>query len=443
MLSIKKLKSLRQDKENLASNNIDSNHTISKTSFLILIISALVQYYDYHLFGFVIAKLSVVFFPSKDAAQSLSKAYYIVFLSYLAKPLGSMILGRIGDSRGRSYALSLSLIIMSVSSLIVALLPSYEKAGMLSIYLLLLARMLTNGSVGPGTDGIRIFIFEHVHHKRKCLGEGLATSSCLVGSFVAAASAAFFSSSNLGPDAWRIAFLLGSFMSVIILLAKYFFPIEYKTHKNQERESLDAIVNFADIFKKHWALCLTSAIILGGIGSSYQFLTIFWGQYASSVLNLVSTEDVDYYRYVSIGLYIVASILAGTIADYTTKFLTIALALIALTASLCINIYSIINGQFNPTAYFLLGCALPFLVMPAFIIVKQAIPLSIRFRVYSLSHALGSIFIAGPTNFLSNKLYTNTQIVWMPLCYLICIILAMTFATLKLHSQSLALEEKV
>jgi MFS transporter, MHS family, proline/betaine transporter len=409
---------------------------MTKKSFLIVILSALVQYYDYHLFGFIAAKISLLFFPSASNLESLSKTYFVIFVSYLTKPLGAILLGHIGDLKGKSYSLNISLSITALCSLAIAIMPVYDKAGMLSIYGLMLVRMLISGFVAPGTDGIRLYIFEHINPKRQCLGEGMATASCLLGSFVAAASASFFTSSDAPSYGWRIAFLIGSIMGVFMLILKYFFPIEeYKTHKKPHMERGHG-GKIGSILVDNWKIFLLSAIIAGGIGSSYQFLTIFWSQYNSSILGLISKDIISKYVPIAIVLFMVGSICAGLLADYIGKFYTIILASVGLLIMILIHFYLLINVHFNVIAYAMLGFVLPFLITPSHIILKQSVPLAIRYRIYSLAHAVGSICISAPTSFLSSKLYENSNILWLPLCYFVGVIIAMIFSVILLSKNT-------
>jgi MHS family proline/betaine transporter-like MFS transporter len=79
--------------------------SISKKSFFIAAIGTMIEYYDYALFIMFFPVLSPLFFPSDSLYQSLSKGYLFLMVAMLARPLGALFFGYIGDFFGRSKAL--------------------------------------------------------------------------------------------------------------------------------------------------------------------------------------------------------------------------------------------------------------------------------------------------------------------------------------------------
>lgn len=399
---------------------------MDKKSFAIVILAALVQYYDYHLFGFMAVKISYLFFPSNSPVESLSKAYFIIFLSYLTKPFGAILLGRIGDVVNKSAALTVSLVCTSLASLVISFIPTYETWGVVSIFILIIARMVTSSCVGPGTDGIRLYIFEHITLKHRYLGEGCTTASCLLGSFIAASSASFFSSSSAPLYGWRIAFFIGFLMGVALVVIKHFFPIHYPALQNTYQENTnDKHLGILSITKKYWKLFILGAITSGTIGASYQFLTIFWGQYNADILNIVANDVVFYYLPYTIILFMVGSILAGFIADSIGSNFSASLGFFAIVIILASNFMALNAEKFYIFNYLSIGLMLPFLVNPAHVSLKRVIPISVRHRVYSLSHSIGSICISGSTSFVATKLYQYSNVKFLPLLYFALIIISM------------------
>ncbi|MGV2431991.1 MAG UNVERIFIED_CONTAM: hypothetical protein LVQ98_00915 [Rickettsiaceae bacterium] len=89
-----------------------------------------------------------------------------------------------------------------------------------------------------------------------------------------------------------------------------------------------------------------------------------------------------------------------------------------------IMLFSIKSGHMLPFGYFSMMITLPILTMPALAFLKQSIPKIIRYRIFSLAHAIGSMCISSPTPFFSTLLYDVTNISWAPMVYFITIILA-------------------
>ena len=407
---------------------------INLRSFLVVLAVALVQYYDYHLFSFIAPKISKVLFPFDTTEQALIKTYFIIFISYFAKPLGAIILGSIGDKLGRSITLDISLIVSSLCAFIIAILPGYDKLGGLSLIIILVTRMFITGVVGPGSDGVRLYIFEQINSKFRCFGEGTAIASCLLGSFFASISAMLFTSEYFGENGWRFAFASGSLLGILVFLIKYFFPItEYKIQK-QERTEAQKADSIITTLSKNWLLIIIMSSVAGAVGSSYQFLTVFFLQYNTSVLK-ITTAVSSYLLPTAIGLFLICSVLAGMIADYIGKLRTIILAFLAIILISVYMIFCISEAKLSMLAFLALASALPFLIVPSHVIIKTAAPQSIRFRIYSFSHALGSIAISGSTSFVATKLYNLSEISWLPICYFMMIITLMFLVTLFLSNK--------
>ncbi|MCF8462874.1 MAG: MFS transporter [Rickettsiaceae bacterium] len=408
---------------------------INLRSFLIVLAVALVQYYDYHLFGFMAPKISKILFPLDTEEQGLNKAYFIILISYFAKPLGALILGHIGDKMGRSITLDISLMVGSLCALVIAVLPSYNDVGILSIVVLLFARMLITGVVGPGSDGVRLYIFEHINTNFRCFGEGAAIAACLLGSFCASLSVIFFTNEYFGVDGWRFAFATGAIIGSMVFCIKYFFPIkEYKVEKKEEMlvEKTDTVIK---TLTKNWLLILMMSLVAGGVGSSYQFLTVFFLQYNINILKINAVFH-SYLLPAAIGLFLIGSLIAGIVADYIGKIRTIhfAFSSIMLTSFYMIDLIS--RSEFSMLIFLVLAFILPFLIVPSHVILKTAISKSVRFRIYSFSHALGSIAISGSTSYVAIQIYNLQKISWWPICYFILIIYIMFLVTIFLSKRA-------
>ncbi|MDR5667888.1 MFS transporter, partial [Burkholderia cenocepacia] len=119
----------------------------------------------------------------------------------------------IGDLFGRKRMFTLSVLMMSVPTLLMGLLPTYDTIGILAPVLLLLFRVLQGAAVGGEVPGAWVFVSEHVpsrHIGYACgtLTAGL-TAGILLGSLVAAGINSRYSTAEVGAFAWRIPFLLG------------------------------------------------------------------------------------------------------------------------------------------------------------------------------------------------------------------------------------------
>jgi MHS family proline/betaine transporter-like MFS transporter len=403
---------------------------MNKQSFIITGLSSIVQYYDYHLFGFLAASIAKNFFPANNQATNLINTYLIMFIAVLAKPLGSVILGRIGDIFGRQKTIDISIFFLAVASLVISILPTFNTIGVASCLLLLIARMCIAAFASSGSDGARLYIYEKTNNKRKNFSSGLSTLFSLTGSFSASISAWFFTLNSMPEYFWRFAFLLGSVSGVVLIFLRKVYIDKNEDALLQQEDNYDTYkkMPLLKIIKQHFWLLFLCTIIAGGIGGVYQFNFIFLAAYNAEILQVIDLSSMQFYRSIGIIAYIIFSIISGILADKIGPRTVATVAATILIALSIFNCYLINNGKFFIEVYLLNSACLPLLNIPSLTLIKGAIPKVIRYRLFSLSHSLGSIAISGPMSLIATKIYQWSAIKCLPLFYFMAIVLTSIIA---------------
>ena len=118
------------------------------------VIGATIEWYDFFLYG-VIAGLvfNKLYFPSGAPFIGTMLAYATFAIGFLARPLGGIIFGHIGDKVSRKGALIATLILMGVSTFAIGLIPSYESIGIWAPILLLICRVMQGIGLGGEWGG--------------------------------------------------------------------------------------------------------------------------------------------------------------------------------------------------------------------------------------------------------------------------------------------------
>lgn len=178
------------------------------------------EFYDFIIFVFFATTVGTLFFPPEipDWLRQL-QTFGIFAAGYLARPLGGIVMAHFGDLLGRKRMFTLSIFLMSVPTLLMGALPTYAQIGLWAPVLLLALRVLQGAAIGGEVPGAWVFVSEHVparHVGYACgtLTAGL-TGGILIGSLVAGAMHAAFSSEQLLAYGWRIPFLLGGAFGLI------------------------------------------------------------------------------------------------------------------------------------------------------------------------------------------------------------------------------------
>lgn len=132
--------------------------TTSRLQLWNVCLGNLFEHYDTALFGFLSPFLAPLIFPKEEPITALILTYAIIPLGMLARPLGSLVFGFIGDVCGRKHALFLTLAGMSLVSGCIALSPTYAQAGIVAPIIFCLGRILQNFLAAGETMGGAIFL---------------------------------------------------------------------------------------------------------------------------------------------------------------------------------------------------------------------------------------------------------------------------------------------
>lgn len=404
-------------------------------AFIIAAFGAFVQYYDYHLFGFLALKLAKHFFSDKGIFIQLQNTYLIMGIAMISKPIGALLLGKIGDIYGRSNVFNISLIGTAIGSFIICIVPDYNYIGILASILLLIARMIICALVSSGTDSIRIYIYEHVGNRSQVLGVSITNIFMQAGSFMSSCAAWFFTLDFMPDYGWRLAFLLGSCLGVFTMfLTKKYDIKDFINLKHIPQYDKFKNLPITKIVNDNFKLFIFCTIIAGCIGSTTQFFIIFFGTYNFGILKNIGQSSMQFYISIALCIYMIFSLISGYIAD---KIGCMKVALSAIVILLLISLGHVVNlsnNKLNLNLLLLTSAILPFLTMPSAVILKQSIPIVIRYRIFSLAHAIGSILISAPTAFTSTWLYNNTGISWLPMIYFIITMILIFISLIKIKN---------
>lgn len=121
-----------------------------------------VEWYDFYLYGMAAALVfNQQFFPSESAVAGTLGAFATFAVGFLARPVGGILAGHLGDRIGRKALLVASLITMGVSSTLIGLLPNYDTIGLTAVFALVLLRLLQGLACGAEWGGSALLSVEH------------------------------------------------------------------------------------------------------------------------------------------------------------------------------------------------------------------------------------------------------------------------------------------
>lgn len=171
------------------------------------------EWFDFAVYAFFATVIAKNFFPAGDENTALLGTFAAFGIGFVARPLGAIFFGRLGDTKGRKLALLIAMPLMGMGTLLMAALPTYATIGIAAPFLLVLGRLVQGFSAGGEMGNAIAFLVEWAPPKRRAFYGSLQQCSTIGGTLVGSAMAAYLTS-TFTPEAleswgWRIPFLIG------------------------------------------------------------------------------------------------------------------------------------------------------------------------------------------------------------------------------------------
>lgn len=177
---------------------------------LSILIGNSLDHFDNSLYGFLAPLLAPLFFPQYEPTIQLIIAYSILATSLFSRPIGACIFGLIAQTLGPIKGLSYSLIGVSITTVVIGLLPTYPLAGWPASFSLIFVRIIQGIFAGGEVTISKLYIIEGKSDKEAFKASYLYQTSSIFGIILASLASWIVITSNYNA-AWRICFFLGGF----------------------------------------------------------------------------------------------------------------------------------------------------------------------------------------------------------------------------------------
>jgi MFS transporter, MHS family, proline/betaine transporter len=183
------------------------------------LIGNVLEWFDFAVYGYFASDIGHQFFPQSSPTAQQLLAFAVFALGFCARPIGSLVLGVVGDRLGRRALLTVSIALMGGATLLIGLLPTYAQIGLAAPVLLILLRVVQGFSLGGEFTGSMVYTTEQASPALR----GLVSSSTAAGTtlgFILGSGSAWLVNVALGAEAasawgWRIPFIASVSLCVI------------------------------------------------------------------------------------------------------------------------------------------------------------------------------------------------------------------------------------
>ncbi len=365
----------------------------------------LVEWYDWYAYSAFALYFSSSFFPEQDATAQLLNTAGIFAVGFLMRPIGGWLFGRIADRAGRKRSMTLSVLLMSAGSLLIACTPTYHAIGVMAPVLLLLARLLQGLSVGGEYGVSATYLSEMASKNRRGFYSSFQYVTLVGGQLVALGIQLLLqyvlTDEQLHSWGWRIPFVIGAILAVTALYLRQSLQETkaFEAHKSERPASHGTI---KELLKHPKAVLTVMGMTLGGTLAFYTY-TNYMQKFLVNTVQLSKAQST-LISFSSLLIFVVLQPLYGTLSDRIgRKPLLISFGVLG--AVFTVPLLTALGATHSPwTAFCLLMAAL--LIVSAYtsinaIVKAELFPAEIRALGVGLPYAITVAIFGGTAEYVA------------------------------------------
>jgi MFS transporter, MHS family, proline/betaine transporter len=396
-----------------------------------------VEWFDFAVYGYLAVTLGAVFFPSEDPTISLLSSFAVFGVAFVMRPLGGLFFGPLGDRIGRQRTLATVIILMSVSTFAIALLPGYATIGIWAPILLVAARLLQGFSAGGEFGGASAFIAEYSPDYRRGFLVSWLEFSTLIG-FILGSTSVLVLSSVLSEDAltswgWRIPFLLAGPLGLVGLYIRLRLD---DTPEFRALESAGEVSQspFKETITQNWRPILQVAGLVIIQNAGFYIVLTYMQTYITEQLGFSTTSaSLSTVLTLLVGMALIPPL--GALSDRVGRkpvLMASCVGFVVLTYPLflLLNAGSLAGAI---AAHVALGALLAVYLSTTIAALTELFPTRVRYGGFSIGYNVSVAIFGGAAPFLATYLISVTGNPLSPAFYLIAaaIATALTLLTIK------------
>jgi MFS transporter, MHS family, proline/betaine transporter len=385
-------------------------------------IGNLVEWYEYGIYSYTAAIIGAQFFPEGGGTTALLFAFAVFAISFFFRPLGGLIFGSIGDRLGRKKILVITILIMSLSTAAIGLIPNYGSIGVMATVLLIILRIAQGLAAGGEYTGASVFMNESSPANRRGFFTSLLESGSLLGyilgSVFVAILTSVLSSEDMASWGWRIPFICSLPLALVgmYVRTKIDDTPEFKKMKAENTLSKNPLLEMFSTARKP---LLISFLVVAFANGAYYTLLTYLPSYFETQVGL-STKESMIVTTLGMVLMLILIPIFGVLSDRYGKkpFLLLSAGLTVLTA-IPIIAYVSSGAPSGPlVGYFALDIIVAIFIGVFPSTLPMLFPNRVRNTAYGASYNVSTAIFGGGAPFIITALETSTGNLLMPAFFL-------------------------
>ncbi|MFE5729886.1 MFS transporter [Streptomyces sp. NPDC056528] len=381
-------------------------------------VGSVVEAYDWTIYGVLAPYFAEQLFPGSSPTARLIAAYLGFALGFLVRPLGSVVIGRLTDTRGRRFGLTLTVGLIAAGSLLLAVIPGHASIGLAAPLLVVAARLVQGLSVGAENPSAAAYVTETAPGRSRYFYSAVSYGGVVLGSalsfIVLSVLLGVFGETGVEDGAWRLAFVFGALLGLTALwIRRGAAESEVFTEDARERKRAPAASPWP-VLRAHLGPLSVVFAITSGATTVFYFLTVDFPAYAADA-GAATKEEASGALLLGMVALLAGMLAAGKAADrfgalpvLRTGFAGLALGSVPLLAGM-------VAGRVPVpvvTVVLLFLLALPLAVSNVF--AGQLFPPAVRAVAVGLPAALAISLFGGTFPALAEWLRSTGHGGWVP-----------------------------
>jgi MHS family proline/betaine transporter-like MFS transporter len=272
----------------------------------------ILEWYEFSISGYLSVVIGELFFrPTTDLA-AIMLGFAVFAVSYLARPLGSLFFGYISNLHGIVKSLRLSVILMAFPTVIIGILPIYKSVGYISTILLIILRLIQGFAAGGELPISAYYVYQNATKNKSVLCAMVNSGSLigvLFGSFTVYLIYLIFPQSTINSWAWRIPFLFGLPLLVIVIYIRRSIQQASQLNNSIENHNVQQ-VNITPIIRFAKAISLIAFLQV-----SFYTLFIWFPTYLQYFLDIpISVTKIG--NVLALTAMVMVTLISGYLANF-------------------------------------------------------------------------------------------------------------------------------
>lgn len=384
------------------------------------------EWYDFGVYSYLAATIGALFYPSASAGGQLIATFTTFAAAFLIRPIGGLFFGPLGDRIGRKRVLATTMLMMSVGTAAIGVLPVYESIGIFAPILLLLSRMVQGFSTGGEYGGATTFIGEYAPDRRRgFLASWLEFGTVcgyVGGATVVTVLTVALSDSQMADWGWRIPFLLALPLGLIGLYIRLRLeetPAFATATDTFQEQKPGPLAQLKQTFQGHLAaVALCVGLVLVFNVNNYT-LTAYMPTYLTENLGFTSTHGL-LITLAAMGAMLLLVTVMGRISDHVGRRPVLMSGCLLTVLGAVPAFWLLQQGLAGAVA----GCLLLALILVHFSgVVPSSLPAlfptKVRYGALAISFNVSVSLFGGTTPLMAESLVQATGSLYAPAALLI------------------------